>query len=85
MKLRDWLRKSKMSDAEFARRINRHPAMVLHLAAGTRRPSLETIEAIARETGGAVMANDWVGIAKPKKKARARKPGPHPSKPLVAA
>jgi transcriptional regulator with XRE-family HTH domain len=81
MKLTDWLKKSGMRDVEFARLIKMSPATVLHLKAGTRRPSLSTIEIINKETGGEVTAQDWIDM----RKARPRKATGNPSKPRVAA
>ena len=75
MKLREWLDKSGMDDAEFAEKIGKSPSFVSYLASGSKRPSLDTIDEIARVTKGEVTANDFM------RKARPRKP---PARPKVA-
>ena len=67
MKLSDYLDATKLSDAEFAVRIGVSRSTVSRLRRGettNQLPSKTTIAAIARETKGAVTANDfWLAAA----------------------
>ena len=59
MRLADYLRDRKIRNADFAKRIGRSDASVSRLARGLQRPDWDTLEAIRRETEGAVTANDF--------------------------
>jgi len=67
MKLADWLNLpnsdgSRKRRYEFAKAIGVTPVMVTYYCAGTAWPSREKMTAIARETAGAVTANDFVDM-----------------------
>lgn len=79
MKLRKYLDKHGISDAEFGRRIGKSRSYVTKLAQEVFQPALTAIERIEKETGGEVLVDDFM------RKARLRKPVQRPSKPLVAA
>jgi transcriptional regulator with XRE-family HTH domain len=59
MKLRDYLAEAGLSQGAFARRIRLTPPSVSRLVNGLQRPSIDTILAIQRETGGAVTIHDF--------------------------
>jgi transcriptional regulator with XRE-family HTH domain len=59
MRLSEYLTLAKVKDAEFALRIGKDRSTVSRLRRTNQCPSRETIEAIARETKGAVTANDF--------------------------
>jgi transcriptional regulator with XRE-family HTH domain len=64
MKLSEYLQLAKVKDAEFALAIGKDRSTVSRLRRTNQRPSAETISAIARETKGAVTANDfWLDAA----------------------
>jgi DNA-binding transcriptional regulator YdaS (Cro superfamily) len=65
MKLGDWFKLknadgSRRLKGDFARRIGKSPSMVTSYIKGDDWPSRDTMEAIARETGGDVMPNDFM-------------------------
>ena len=65
MKLSEWLAipnsdGSRKRKRDFAARIGVSPTMVTEYAEGRMWPGRERIEAIVRETGGAVTANDFL-------------------------
>jgi 3,4-dihydroxy 2-butanone 4-phosphate synthase/GTP cyclohydrolase II len=59
MKLSEYLSLAKVKDADFALAIGKDRSTVSRLRRTNQCPSRETIEAIARETKGAVTANDF--------------------------
>lgn len=63
MTLKDWLAEQDISVPQFAARINRTPEAVRRYVSGERIPDKETMPLIASETGHAVTANDFFGIA----------------------
>lgn len=70
MKLSEWLLipnpdGSKKRRSAFAKSIGVTPTMVTAYCAGDIWPGRERMEAIARETQGAVTANDFVGAQEP--------------------
>lgn len=60
MRLADWLSGQGMRRSEFARRIGVTPSHITGLCAGTNWPGREVVEAIVRETAGAVTADDFL-------------------------
>jgi predicted transcriptional regulator len=62
MKLEDWLKLTKMRKFEFAKRIGVQPSVVTDYCKGKYCPRPRVAEAIIRETGGAVTANDFLSI-----------------------
>lgn len=65
MKLADWFKirntdGSRRLKYDFADKIGRTPSMVTDYCAGKTWPDRETMEAIVRETAGAVTANDFL-------------------------
>jgi hypothetical protein len=67
MKLADWFEipnpdGSKKSKAEFAARIDVTPQMISAYCADRMWPGKERMEAIIRETAGAVTANDFLNL-----------------------
>ena len=67
MKLADWFKTknadgSKRSKGDFAARIGKSPGTLSAYLDGRAWPSRDAMEAIARETGGAVTANDFVQV-----------------------
>jgi transcriptional regulator with XRE-family HTH domain len=63
MKLSDYLQRTSTSRREFAKTIGVSSETVRRYIAGTRIPEKEVMEKIAVETGNAVTANDFFGIA----------------------
>lgn len=59
MKLALYLETKKIKPAVFARLIGKHRSTVLRFCKGTRRPDIDTLEAIHRETKGRVTAKDF--------------------------
>lgn len=59
MTLSEYLKQSKESDGAFALRVNLSQSQINRLRRGVSRPSWAAIEAIAKETGNKVTANDW--------------------------
>lgn len=59
MKLADYLETKNIKPAVFARKIGKHRSSVLRFCKGTRKPDIETLEAIHRETKGKVTAKDF--------------------------
>ena len=72
MKLADWLKHSGTARSAFARAIGVSPGRITQLCEG-ERPSMDLADRIARETGGAVTPNDFVGLA-PAGELRTRDP-----------
>lgn len=67
MKLADWLKTptedgSKRSYGAFAKDIGVTPQMISAYCSGRMWPGKERMEAIVRETGGAVTANDFLDV-----------------------
>lgn len=60
MNLSDWLKRTKTRRNAFAERIGVAPSVVTDYCAGRSWPGRDKMEAIARETGGEVTANDFV-------------------------
>lgn len=60
MRLGEYLDANKITAAEFARRIGAGRGTVGRWVAGKRRPEWPWLEAIARETGGAVSPDDFL-------------------------
>lgn len=63
MTLKDWLENEGITIPEFAARIKRTPEAVRRYVNGERIPDRETMPVIVAETGCAVTANDFFGIA----------------------
>lgn len=63
MKLADWLKKTKTPRSAFAKRIGVQPSVISDYCAGRFGPSRPRAEAIIRETGGEVTANDFLSLA----------------------
>lgn len=59
MKLRDWLKQQKMTQAKFARLIRTDQGHVSDLVTGKVQPSLPTIVVIEKATKGQVAYQDW--------------------------
>lgn len=59
MKLRDYLAERNLTAAAFGRQIGLSRSATLRLVKGTRRPSWPVMEKIEKETGGAVLPNDF--------------------------
>jgi DNA-binding transcriptional regulator YdaS (Cro superfamily) len=53
---------SRKNKADFASRISVTPQMISAYCAGRMWPGKERMEAIARETGGEVTANDFINM-----------------------
>lgn len=64
MKLGEYLKKNKLTQAEFAKKIDSHQAHVSELIAGKVLPRIPTIALIRDATGGAVDYADWLQSAK---------------------
>jgi DNA-binding transcriptional regulator YdaS (Cro superfamily) len=62
MKLADWLKKTGTRRFIFARRIGVQPSVISDYCNGRYAPRRKTAEAIVRETGGEVTANDFLRI-----------------------
>lgn len=60
MKLVDWLKVQKMTQAEFAELIDSDQGHISDLVRGKARPRLENVLRIEKVTGGAVTVDDWV-------------------------
>lgn len=63
MKLLEWLKKTKTRRYIFAGRIGVQPSVVSDYCKGRYCPRPKIAEAIIRETGGEVTANDFLSIA----------------------
>lgn len=63
MKLDDWLKRTKTRRYQFAARIGVQPSVVSDYCNGRYCPRPKVAEAIIRETGGEVTANDFLSIA----------------------
>jgi hypothetical protein len=63
MKLRVWLNREGISNAEFGRRIDRSAEAVRRYADLGRIPDAATMQVIIRETRGAVTPNDFFDMA----------------------
>lgn len=63
MLLQDWLSENGLSNGQFGARISRTAEAVRRYASGERIPDRETMTAIVGETGGAVLPNDFYGLA----------------------
>lgn len=70
MTLDDWMTQENVSDADFARGIERTPQAVNRYRKGERIPDRETMPRIVAFTKGAVTPNDFFGVgAKPEDEA----------------
>lgn len=67
MKLKAWLKKNKMTQAQFAKLVGCDQPHVSDLVNGKVTPMLQLVAYIHRETKGAVQYEDWI---KPKTKER---------------
>lgn len=66
MKLRDYITRTGISVAEFGRRVGVENRQTMHkYVNGDRTPDLELIDAIHRETGGAVTWRDFLPENRP--------------------
>lgn len=63
MLLQDWLSENGLSNGQFGGRISRTAEAVRRYASGERIPDRDAMTAIVRETGGAVVPNDFYGLA----------------------
>ncbi len=64
MQLGPWLKTNSINAVEFGRRIGlKEPNSIYRYIQGTRRPATRMIEAIFKETNGAVTPNDFFDIA----------------------
>jgi plasmid maintenance system antidote protein VapI len=61
MTLADFLRQTKLSQAEFARRVGVDRFRINKVLRGAMRPPLDLAFRIERESGGLVRAESWVG------------------------
>lgn len=61
MRLDEWMRRNKVSCAEFARRIDAHRTEVWNYATRRRAPRAARIVAIQKVTRGKVTAADFAG------------------------
>jgi DNA-binding transcriptional regulator YdaS (Cro superfamily) len=67
MKLADWFKErnadgSRRSKGKFAERIGKSPSTVTGYLDGSVWPTREAMQAIERETGGQVTANDFLHV-----------------------
>lgn len=62
MKLSAYLDQHQITAAEFARRVGASKSAVGRWCRGIRTPDADAMKAIATETGGAVMPNDFFDI-----------------------
>jgi DNA-binding transcriptional regulator YdaS (Cro superfamily) len=62
MKLSDWLKQTKTRKYQFAARIGVSASVVTDYCEGRLYPRREIAEAIIRETGGQVTANDFLSL-----------------------
>lgn len=62
MKLADWLKETKTRRYRFAESIGVRPSVVSDYCKGRYCPRPKVAEAIIRETGGRVTANDFLSI-----------------------
>lgn len=62
MKLAEWLKKTKTRRYSFAERIGVQPSVVSDYCKGRYCPRPKVAEAIIRETGGEVTANDFLSL-----------------------
>lgn len=63
MQLSDYLTTNDLTDAAFGERIGVSGVSVHRYCAGERIPALDVMRRIIAETGGAVTANDFYGVA----------------------
>ncbi len=63
MKLDDYIREAGLTNAEFGERVGANHSTISRLRKGGQLPGAELMKAIFEETGGAVTANDFYGIA----------------------
>lgn len=61
MELGHWLERTRTARSAFARAVGVSPGRITQICEG-ERPSLELAERIAKETGGAVTPNDFLGL-----------------------
>ena len=62
MKLETYLNDRKITPVDFAKRIGVDSSTVTRWISGVRRPEWPKMELIIRETNGAVMPNDFLGV-----------------------
>lgn len=60
MTLADFMKAADLKDTDFAERIGMDRTFVSRLRRGLVKPSIKTVVAIERATGGAVKARDFV-------------------------
>jgi len=63
MKLDDYLARKRLSPIKFAEAIGVNASTLWRIRLGKQRPKWTTLEAIDRETGGKVTANDFLDKA----------------------
>lgn len=59
MKLSAWMVREDVDDQEMSRRVGKDRSTIYRIRMGTHKPSPDLMEAIARETGGEVLPNDY--------------------------
>lgn len=59
MKLSTWMDEEKMDDLTFAAQVKVDRSTIYRIRQGTHKPSPALMEAIAKETGGKVLPNDY--------------------------
>lgn len=62
MTLSEWMQQNDLSDAAVAERLGKSRVTVSRYRRGNEIPSSDTIKTIVEITGGAVTANDLLGI-----------------------
>lgn len=67
MRLSDWLERAGVETPVFAKRLGVSEGYLYMLRRGSRRPSLELVDKIARRTQGDVTFKDWLHV--PSKRA----------------
>lgn len=61
MRLEEWMRQNRVTQAEFGARVGVGQDAVSRWASGSRTPRPDHMAQIRRETGGAVTADDFIG------------------------
>lgn len=59
MTLADYLNRTELKDADFAKRCECDRTTILRIRTGQTRPTAGLMQRIAQETGGAVQPNDY--------------------------
>lgn len=60
MKLREWLKKNKMSQEKFSKLLKTDQAHISKLVNGKVRPTMDTMELIEAKTKNEVTLRDWM-------------------------